>query len=208
MLRKIKNNMTRTQMIALGYFLLIALGTLLLMLPAASKTGEKTNVLTALFTATSATCVTGLVVVDTGTYWSVFGQCVILGLIQIGGLGFVTIGVLFATVLNRKITLRTRGLLQESMNVSQMGGVVRLAKLALRGTAVIELTGAFLLSLRFVPEFGVIKGIGFGIFHSISAFCNAGFDLMGADKGVYSSFTSYAGDALVNLVIMILIGMG
>ncbi|MCI5899068.1 MAG: TrkH family potassium uptake protein [Firmicutes bacterium] len=208
MLRKIKNNMTRTQMIALGYFLLIALGTLLLMLPAASKTGEKTNVLTALFTATSATCVTGLVVVDTGTYWSVFGQCVILGLIQIGGLGFVTIGVLFATVLNRKITLRTRGLLQESMNVSQMGGVVRLAKLALRGTAVIELTGAFLLSLRFVPEFGVIKGIGFGIFHSISAFCNAGFDLMGADKGVYSSFTSYAGDALVNLVIMILIVVG
>jgi len=177
--------MTRTQVIAFGYFLVIALGTILLMLPIATNPGKQTNFLTSLFTATSATCVTGLVVVDTSTHWTLFGQTVILGMIQIGGLGFVTIGVLFAMFLNRKISLRMRGLLQESMNTSQVGGIV-----------------------RFIPEFGVQKGIGFSIFHAISAFCNAGFDLMGSTTGEYSSLVSYSNDLLVNVVIMSLIVIG
>ncbi len=208
MLHKMIYRMSQVQIIALGYFLVIALGTLLLLLPIATEPGETTNFLTALFTATSATCVTGLVVVDTGIHWTVFGQSVILAMIQIGGLGFMTIGVWFAMFLNRKITLRTRGLLQESMNTSQVGGVVRLAKTAIKGTVFIECIGAVLLSIRFVPEYGLGKGICFGIFHSISAFCNAGFDLMGGSKGAYSSFTSYSEDPLVNLVIMALIVVG
>lgn len=208
MLRKNIHKMSQVQVIALGYFLVIALGTLLLLLPAATEPGKTTNFLTALFTATSATCVTGLVVVDTSIHWTIFGQSVILAMIQIGGLGFMTIGVLFAMFLNRKITLRARGLLQESMNTSQVGGVVRLAKTAIKGTIVIEVIGAVLLSVRFVPEYGLGKGIGFGIFHSVSAFCNAGFDLMGGSKGPFSSLTSYAADPVVNLVIMALIVVG
>lgn len=208
MFYKIRERMTRTQVIAIGYFLVIALGTMLLMLPISTNAGKQTSFLTSLFTATSATCVTGLVVVDTSTHWTMFGQTVILGMIQIGGLGFVTLGVLFAMFLNRKISLRTRGLLQESMNTSQVGGVVRLTKKVLKGTIIIEAIGAVLLSIRFVPEFGVLKGIAFGIFHAISAFCNAGFDLMGGSKGEYSSLVSYSNDLLVNVVIMSLIVIG
>ena len=189
MFHYIRNKLTQAQIIAMGYFLVITVGTLLLMLPAATRSGEMATPLTALFTATSATCVTGLVVVDTASYWSVFGQCIILLMIQVGGLGFMTIGVLFAMFLNKKISLKTRGILQESMNTSQVGGVV-------------------LLSFRFVPEFGVLRGIYFGIFHAISAFCNAGFDLMGTSKGPYSSFTSYADDTLINVTIMGLIIIG
>ena len=151
---------------------------------------------------------TGLVVVDTASYWSLFGQCVILLMIQVGGLGFMTIGVLFAMFLNKKISLKTRGILQESMNTSQVGGVVRLVRKALIGTALIELTGALLLMIRFVPEFGILRGIYFGIFHAVSAFCNAGFDLMGTSKGPYSSFTAYADDTLINVTIMALIVVG
>ena len=138
MFYKIRERMTRTQVIAFGYFLVIALGTILLMLPIATNPGKQTNFLTSLFTATSSTCVTGLVVVDTSTHWTLFGQIVILGMIQIGGLGFVTIGVLFAMFLNRKISLRMRGLLQESMNTSQVGGIVRLTKKVLKGTVIME----------------------------------------------------------------------
>ena len=208
MFYKIRERMTRTQVIAFGYFLVIALGTILLMLPIATNPGKQTNFLTSLFTATSATCVTGLVVVDTSTHWTLFGQIVILGMIQIGGLGFVTIGVLFAMFLNRKISLRMRGLLQESMNTSQVGGIVRLTKKVLKGTVIMEGIGAIVLSIRFIPEFGVQKGIGFSIFHAISAFCNAGFDLMGSTTGEYSSLVSYSNDLLVNVVIMSLIVIG
>lgn len=208
MLRKVKNKMTRAQIIALGYFLVIAAGTVLLLLPISTEAGKSTGFLTALFTATSATCVTGLVVVDTSIHWTMFGQTVILAMIQIGGLGFVTIGVLFAMFLNKKITLKARGLLQESMNTSHVGGVVRLTRKVLKGTVIIELTGAFLLALRFIPEFGFWKGSAFGIFHSISAFCNAGFDLMGGSRGAFDSFVSFSDDLLVNLVIMSLIVVG
>ncbi len=208
MIRRVVNKMSQAQLIALGYFLVIAVGTLLLLLPVSSNRGEQTDVLTALFTATSATCVTGLVVVDTSLHWSAFGQTVILALIQIGGLGFVTIGVLFAMFFNKRITLRTRGLLQESMNADKVGGIVRLARKAIIGTIWIELAGALLLAIRFVPEFGFIKGGAISIFHAISAFCNAGFDVMGSKYGAYGSFTPYVDDILVNAVIMALIVIG
>lgn len=208
MFHYIRKKLTQAQIIALGYFLVIAAGTLILMLPIATKSGEMATPLTSLFTATSATCVTGLVVVDTASYWSLFGQCIILLMIQVGGLGFMTIGVLFAMFLNKKISLKTRGILQESMNTNQVGGVVRLVRKALIGTAVIEMAGALLLMIRFVPEFGFARGIYFGIFHAVSAFCNAGFDLMGTSKGPYSSFTAYADDALINVTIMALIVVG
>lgn len=204
-----KKRMTRMQTIALGYFLVLLFGTILLMMPFSSRTGESTGFLTALFTATSATCVTGLVVVDTFTHWSTIGQLVILLMIQIGGLGFMTMGVLFFMFLKKKISLGTRGLLQESMNAKQVGGIVKLAKMVLVGTAVIELSGAVLLAFRFIPDTGSVgKGIFFSIFHSISAFCNAGFDLMGGYSGEYSSLTSYTGSILINVVISALIIAG
>lgn len=207
MVRKIGKYMSRTQIIALGYFLVIITGTLLLKLPIATRTGG-TSWLTALFTATSATCVTGLVVVDTSIHWTLFGKLVILLMIQIGGLGFVTIGVLFAMFFHKKISLKTRGLLQESMNIGQLGGIVRLTKKVLLGTLMIEGIGALILAFRFIPQFGLVKGVGFGIFHSISAFCNAGFDLMGQETGAYSSLVSFSSDLVVNLVIMSLIVIG
>lgn len=205
---KIQYKFTYVRIIALGYLLVIIAGTGLLMLPVATRPGNETDFLTALFTATSATCVTGLVVVDTYTHWSGFGHTIILLMIQVGGLGFMTMGVLFAMFLKKRITLRTRGLLQESMNGMQMGGIIRLVRMVLRGTFIIELTGAVLLAIRFIPVFGWGKGILYGIFHSISAFCNAGFDLMGEYSGQYSSFVEFHGDILVNVVIMALIVIG
>ena len=206
--RSVKGSMTYTQIIALGYFSLILFGTLLLSLPAATRGGEGADFLTALFTATTSTCVTGLVVVDTATYWSVFGQIVILVMIQIGGLGFMTMGVVFAMLLKKKITLSVRGLVQESMNANQVGGMVKLVKNVFWGTVCIEGIGALLLAVRFVPQFGVLKGIYYSIFHSISAFCNAGIDLMGSVSGQYSSLVSYAADPLVTLVVSALIIVG
>lgn len=205
---KIQYKLTYVRIIALGYLLVIIAGTGLLMLPVATRPGNETDFLTALFTATSATCVTGLVVVDTYTHWSGFGHTIILLMIQVGGLGFMTMGVLFAMFLKKRITLRTRGLLQESMNGMQMGGIIRLVRMVLRGTFIIELTGAVLLAIRFIPVFGWGKGILYGIFHSISAFCNAGFDLMGEYSGQYSSLVEFHGDILVNVVIMALIVIG
>lgn len=207
-LQKMQQKMSYVQIIALGYFLLILLGSLLLFLPFATAVGEETSFLTAVFTATSATCVTGLVVVDTYMHWTVFGKIVILLLIQVGGLGFMTMGVLFAMCLKQRITLRTRGILQESINALQVGGVVRLVKHALIGTAIVEAAGAALLSIRFIPVFGWGKGILFGIFHAVSAFCNAGFDLMGEYSGEYSSLTSFDNDIVINVVIMALIIIG
>lgn len=206
--RKIQDRLTYVRIIALGYLLVIMAGTLLLLLPAATRTGEKTDILTALFTATTATCVTGLVVVDTGTHWTAVGHMIILLMIQVGGLGFMTMGMLLAMFLKRKVTLRTRGLLQESMNGLQMGGIIRLVRMVLRGTAIIELAGAVLLAIRFIPVFGIGKGIFYGVFHSVSAFCNAGIDLMGGYSGQYSSFVSFYGDILINAVLMALIIIG
>lgn len=207
-LKRIQNGLTYVRIIAMGYLLVIVLGTLLLLLPAATVPGEKTDFLTAFFTATSATCVTGLVVVDTASHWTVFGQLTILLMIQVGGLGFMTMGVMMALLLRKRISLRMRGILQESMNYLQMGGIVRLVRMVYRGTVLVEAIGAVLLSIRFVPVFGVSKGIYFGIFHSISAFCNAGFDLLGTWSGKYSSLTAFHGDILINVVIMALIIIG
>lgn len=199
--------LTQTQMIVYGFAAIIFAGSLLLTLPISSRTGEFTPYLDALFTATSASCVTGLVVVDTWTHWSLFGQVVILILIQIGGMGFMTLGVYMAILLRRKIGLRIRGILQESINSMQIGGIVKLAKKIMMGTIFFESLGAIILMTRFIPRFGVAKGIWYGIFHSISAFCNAGFDLLGG-TGEYQSLVYYAGDWVVNLVIMSLIIIG
>lgn len=200
-------NLTQTQFIAFGFFCMILAGTLLLMLPAASRDGHSAGFLNSLFTATSASCVTGLVVADTYQQWSMFGRFVIITLIQIGGLGFVTIGVLIAIVFRRKIGLKTRGLIQESMNTLKIGGVVKLTRKILIGSVLIEGIGAMLLAVRFIPQFGLVNGVGYSIFHSISAFCNAGFDLMGGETA-YVSLTVYYDDWLVNLVIMALIVIG
>lgn len=200
--------MTYVRILALGYLAVILLGAALLTLPIASANGKSIGYFQALFTATSATCVTGLVVLDTGTAFSVFGQIIILLMIQVGGLGFMSLGVLLALCMHKQISLRTRGLLQESMNSMQIGGVVRLVKTALCGTMIIEGAGAVLLAFRFIPVFGPVKGIYFSIFHSISAFCNAGFDLMGGYSGEYSSFVAFEDDILINAVLMLLIILG
>ena len=202
------HRLSHAKMIAMGYFLVIILGTVLLMLPQATRPGLKTTYLDALFTATSATCVTGLAVVDTATHWSLLGQIIILAMIQVGGLGFMTIGVMFAMLLKRSISLKVRGLLQESMNSIQLGGVVKMAKYVVKGTIVVEGVGALLLMCIFIPRFGVPKGIYYGIFHAISAFCNGGFDLMGAEYEPYCSFCPLADDILLNVVIMSLITIG
>lgn len=199
--------LSRVQTIALGFLLIIAVGTMLLMLPVSSKSGQSAGFLNAFFTATSSTCVTGLVVVDTYTGWSLFGQFIILVLIQIGGLGFITIGVCFSIFLKRRIGLKERNLIQESMNTLQIGGTVRLVLKIVRYALIFEGVGALLLMLRFIPQLGVAEGIWYGIFHSISAFCNAGFDLMGRFEP-YSSLMFYRDDVLVNLVVMALIVIG
>lgn len=199
--------LSQTQYIAHGFLILILAGTLLLMLPVSSRSGEGASFMDALFTATSASCVTGLVVADTWSQWSLFGQMVVLGLIQIGGLGFVTIGVFFSIVLRRKIGLRQRGLMQESSSALKIGGVVRLAKKIILGTVFFEGVGALLLAVRFVPQYGFFRGLYYGVFHAVSAFCNGGFDLMG-HQGPYNSLVAYYDDWLVNLVIMALIVIG
>ncbi len=202
-----KRHLSQTQFIAYGFFAIILIGALLLMLPIANRSGKNLGFINCLLTATSATCVTGLVAADTWSQWTLFGQMVILAMIQIGGLGFITIGVFVSIILRRRVSLKARGLMQESMNTLQIGGIVRLAKKIVQGTILFEGAGAVLLSIRFVPEFGFFRGVYYGIFHSISAFCNGGFDLMGI-REPYSSLTYYAGDWLVNFTIISLIVIG
>lgn len=195
-------------MLVAGYALTIGTGALLLMLPAATVPGKSTSWLEALFTATSAVCVTGLVVVDTGTHYSLFGQLVVLGLIQVGGLGFMTMSTLLALIWGRKINLRERLLIKESLNAISLEGVVRLTRYVLLFTLAIEATGALLLASRWVPQLGWKKGLYYGVFHSVAAFCNAGFDLMGPVSGPFSSLTAYREDLVVNLVVASLIVLG
>lgn len=204
---QVRNHLSQTQFIAYGFLGIILTGTILLKLPFASKSGISPDWITCLFTATSASCVTGLIVVDTWTQWSLFGQIVIITMIQIGGLGFITIGIFVSMVLRRKIGLKTRGLMQESISTLQIGGMVKLAKKIIMGTACLEGAGAILLASRFIPEYGFFRGAFYGIFHSISAFCNAGFDLMG-HQSQYISLVNYYDDWVVNLVIMSLIVTG
>ncbi len=195
------------QLIAGGFFLIILIGTLLLMLPWAARPGESTSFLSALFTATSATCVTGLIVVDTFSHWTLFGQVVILCLIQIGGLGFITIGITVSMLLRKKIGLKERGLIQESFNVIELRGMVRLTKRVILGTLFFELAGAAVLAACFIPQMGLLQGAYYGIFHSVSAFCNAGFDLMGRDAP-FSSLTAYYNQPVVVITVMLLIIVG
>lgn len=195
------------EIIILGFAGVILAGALLLMLPVASREGNVTPFTETLFTATSAACVTGLAVRDTGSYWSVFGQSVILLLIQIGGLGVVTIAVSIAMLSGRKISLMQRSTMQDAISAPKVGGIVRLTRFILKGTFGIELLGALFLLPVFLRDYGG-KGIWMALFHSVSAFCNAGFDLLGKTDHLYPSLTSYVGNPLVNLTIMGLIVIG
>lgn len=198
---------TPAQIILLGFLSLILGGTGLLMLPIATRGQGGAAFLDALFTATSATCVTGLILHDTAQYWSAFGQAVILCLIQIGGMGVVTMAVAIFMFSGRKIGLKQRWVMQESISAPQVGGILRMTGFILKASFAIETAGAALLAVRFCPELGWGKGLWYAVFHAVSAFCNAGFDLMGA-KGAFSSLTDYAADPLVNLVIASLIVTG
>ena len=202
-----KNRFTSFQIIIWGFIAIILIGALLLMLPVSSKAGIITPFNEALFTSTSAVCVTGLVVQDTATYWSWFGQGIILVLIQIGGLGVITIAVSFALLSGRKISLMQRSVMQEAISAPKVGGIVRLTGFVLKGTFLVEFTAAFIMMPVFVKDFGA-KGIWMAIFHSISAFCNAGFDLMGTENVKYASLTSYISHPLINITIMLLIIIG
>lgn len=198
--------LSHVRVITLGYFIMILVGTALLMLPCATRAGVSAGPVTALFTATSASCVTGLVLQDTATYWSLFGQLVIIALIQIGGLGFMTIAIFFFRIISKKASLRERAVMAESINTTHMGDFSRLVRKIIIGTIALEGAGGILLAVHFVkqPGFGFFKGIYYGFFHAISAFCNAGFDLMGD----YASFTSLSDSVLVNTVLIALIVLG
>lgn len=205
--KKKSRSTTPFQIIIGGFFALILLGALLLMLPISSQARVVTPFSDCLFTAVSATCVTGLVVQDTATYWSLFGQFIIILLIQIGGMGVITIGLAIMRVSGKKIGLGQRNLMQESISAPSVGGIVRFTGFILKTSAIIELTGAVLFAPAFISEFGVLKGIKYSVFHSISAFCNAGFDLMGV-KDKFSSLTSYSGNIYVNIIVILLIIIG
>ncbi|MCH4888652.1 Trk family potassium uptake protein [Acidaminobacter sp. JC074] len=199
-----QQNLNPAQILVLGFALIILVGGILLSTPFVTQTGESTGFLKALFTSTSAVCVTGLVVVDTGTHWNMAGQIIILILIQIGGLGIMTMATSVALIIGRKISLRSRLIMQEALNQFTIQGVVRLTKYIIITTFVIEGIGAFFLAMNFIPDYGVPKGIFFGIFHSISAFCNAGFDIIGGGR----SLTPYTENLSVNFIVMSLIILG
>ena len=202
-----KRGLSSFQIIILGFAGVILLGALLLMLPVSTTGGNVTPFNEALFTATSAVCVTGLIIQDTGSYWSTFGQAVILALIQIGGLGVVTIAASFALLSGRKISLMQRSTMQDAISAPKVGGIVRLTRFILRGTFLIELLGAFAMLPVFCRDHGW-RGVWMAVFHSISAFCNAGFDILGTESNLYPSLTGYAGSPIINITIMLLIVTG
>ncbi len=202
-----KKKLSSLRVISLGYALIILTGALLLMLPFASQSGHSASFIEALFTATSASCVTGLIVLDTATSWTVFGQIIILCMIQVGGLGFMTIATLFFKLLKKRVGLREREIMVESINDDNIGSIMQLTGKIAAGTAIFEGAGALLFAIRFIPDFGIAKGIWYSVFHSVSAFCNAGFDLMGITEP-YSSLTAYADDTLVILTVSFLITVG
>ena len=199
--------LTTFQSIILGFAGVILAGTVLLMLPVSSGNGTAASFGDALFTATSAVCVTGLVVRDTASCWSGFGQAVILAMIQIGGLGVVTVAASFALLSGRKISLLQRSAMQEAITAPKMGGIVRLTGFILRMTFLFEAAGALALTPVFCKEYG-IRGVWMAVFHSVSAFCNAGFDVMGTKDAPFASLTSYAGQPALNTAVMLLIVIG
>ena len=202
-----KKHMTSFQLIIMGFAGVILLGTVLLMLPFSSAEKVITPFHEALFTATSAVCVTGLVVKDTGSYWSLAGQTIILALIQTGGLGVVTVAASVSILSGKKISLMQRSTMQDAISAPKVGVIVRLTRFILRGTFLIEAAGTVLLLPVFMGDYGK-KGIWMSVFHSISAFCNAGFDILGTDSSMFPSLTGYSGNILINLVIMLLIITG
>ena len=203
----LQKKLTSSQIIIIGFASVILFGALLLMLPFATIDGNGAVFKDALFTATSAVCVTGLIVQDTATYWSYFGQGVILLLIQIGGMGVVTLAVAFTMLSGKRISLKQRSTMQEAISAPQVGGIVKFTGFILIMTLIFELLGAVLMRPIFCKEFGLFRGIWYSLFHSVSAFCNAGFDLMGM-KEPYSSLTYFATNPLINFTIMSLIVIG
>ena len=202
-----KRRLSSFQIIILGFAGVILLGALLLMLPLSTTAGCVTPFHEALFTATSAVCVTGLVVQDTGSYWSGFGQAVILTLIQIGGLGVVTVAASVALLSGRRISLMQRSTMQDAISAPKVGGIVRLTRFILRGTFLIELVGALVMLPVFCRDYGW-HGIWMAVFHSVSAFCNAGFDILGTNNNLYPSLTGYVQNPVINITIMLLIITG
>lgn len=195
------------QLIALGFALLILVGTIILCLPISSSSGRFTSPIDAAFTAVSASCVTGLITVDTATHWNTFGQIVILVMIQIGGIGFMTTAVLLSLIFKKAMTPKDRMLVANSYNLNSYDSISELVKRIIVGTLSIEGAGAALLAIRFIPDFGVAEGIYKSIFHSVSAFCNAGFDIIGTEPDI-TSLSHYATDPLVNITLALLIILG
>jgi trk system potassium uptake protein TrkH len=207
MLKRWINNLSYTRTIAFSFLIVILVGSVLLSFPFSSKEGVWTPYLDALFTSTSATCVTGLVVYDTYTYWSPIGQLVILLMIQIGGIGLMTIISMFAIFTKKKIGLHERMILMQSSGNMRISGIVKLVRRIIIGTCIFEGVGTIILAFRFIPRMGLWEGLYNGVFHSISAFCNAGFDIMGKYQK-FSSFTGYETDAVVSITLIMLIVIG
>ena len=203
----IKKRLSSFQVILLGFAGVILLGALLLMLPISSAERVVTPFNEALFTSTSAVCVTGLVVKDTGSYWSSFGQAVIITLIQIGGLGVVTIAASFSMLAGRRISLMQRSTMQDAISAPKVGGIVKLTKFIITGTFIIEAVGAISMMPVFCKNFGA-KGIWMSVFHSVSAFCNAGFDILGTEGNQFCSLTPYTSNPVINITVMLLIVIG
>ena len=204
---KRKQRITSFQMIIIGFIGVILLGALILMLPISSRSGRVTPFNQTMFTATSAVCVTGLVVQDTASYWSGFGQAVILLLIQIGGLGVITMLLSFAMITRKRISIFQRSTMQDAISAPKIGGIVKLTGFVLKGTAAIELAGALIMMPVFVIDHGA-KGIWMAFFHSISAFCNAGFDVMGTPGNRFASLTEYRANPVIGVTVMLLIIIG
>ena len=202
-----KRHFTSFQIISLGFFIVILTGSLLLMLPVSTNGPGGASFWDSLFTATSAVCVTGLMLHDTAQYWSYFGQFVIMILIQIGGMGVVTVSIAIAMLSGRKIGLMQRSTMCEAISAHHVGGIVRMTGFILRTTIIIELTGAAAMFPVFCRDFGAVKGLWYSLFHAVSAFCNAGFDLLGV-RSEFSSLTTYADNPVINITIMTLIVTG
>lgn len=206
-LKRFFHKIPPVKVLVFGYMLIILCGALLLMLPVSSKGGESTSFINSLFTACSATCVTGLTVFDTFTHWTVFGQLVILCLIQIGGLGFMSLAIVIVTFTGKRIGYGQRVLMRESISAPQVGGVVRMARFVIKGALLFELIGAALLATAFIPKVGVKYGIYYSVYHSVSAFCNAGFDVLGK-YGEGSSLIHFNNSPVILLTISALIIFG
>ena len=206
-MNKVLRNLTSFQVITMGFCSVIILGSLFLMFPVATRDGQGATFLDAFFTATSATCVTGLIVQNTATYWTGFGQLVVLLLIQIGGMGVVTLAVAITMLSGKKIGLMQRSTMQEAISAHQLGGIVRLTGFIVRGIFVVELLGALVMLPVFVRDFGWKTGAWYAVFHSVSAFCNAGFDLLGT-REPYISLMEYRNSPLILITIAFLIIIG